>query len=164
MWTIISGLVLTSLFVLFYLISDSSSITIDKKNHRIIIPDKSPPTIIKFAELIKVDLLTSGSRAISDVKVKQEFIKKPTSVCLKFTLKDNVNPVYVHFINSEIKRNGFHHKNAGKRAQALYNKLSGIIDSAGNIQAKRINTDNSATFQLKNLHEFKSKIARQSAS
>jgi hypothetical protein len=165
MWIIAAGLVLTSLLILYYLIHDSSSIIIDKKNHRIIIPDKSPPTIIKFTELIKVDLLLSGARAIiSDVKVKQEFIKKATSVCLKITIKDDDNPVYIHFVNREFRKNGFELKNAGKRAKAFYNKLSRIIDSAGNVQNKSISIDNSAAFQLKNLHEFKSNIARQSAS
>ena len=165
MWIIAAGLVLTCLSGLYYLINVSSSIIIDKKNYKIIISDKSPPTIIKFNELIKVDLIIGGVRTIiSDVKVKQEFVKKATSACLKITIKDNDNPVYVYFTNSENKKNGFEHKNAEKRAQAFYSKLSRIIDSTGNIKNKSISIENSAAFQLKNLHEFKSNMARQSAS
>ena len=165
MWIIIAGLFLIFLLRLYYLFNNSSAITIDKKNHKIIISDKSPPTIIKFTELIKVDLIISGARAIiPEVKIKQEFIKKASSVCLKITLKDNDKPVYVNFINSEKKKNDFEHKNAGKQAQVFYNKIFKIIDSTADVSAKRINIDNSAAFQLKNLHEFKANIARQPAS
>lgn len=166
MWIIIAGLVLTSVLTLYYLFNVSSAIIIDRKNHKIIISDKSPPTIIKFHELTKVDLIIGGVRTIiSDVKVRKEFIKNASSVCLKIVIKDSDKPAYVHFIKSENKKNDFEHKHAGKQAQAYYNKLSTIIESAGNVQTRNVTVDNSAAaFQLKSLHEFKSNIARQSAS
>jgi len=161
MWIIITGLVLTSPLILYYLINDSSSIIIDKKNFKIIIPDKSPPTVIRFADLIKVDLIITGTKpTIANVKAKSE-LSEANSVCLKITSTNTENPVLVYFIE-ETNQDNVDLKNATKRARILHNKLSEIINS--NSQAKSINRNNTAEFQIKNLSEFRTKIIRQSAT
>lgn len=116
MWIIIAGLVFSFLFILFYSINGSSAIIIDKKNYRIIIADESPSSVIKFTDLIKVDLMVNGTGTIvPDVKAKRKFIKKAGSVCLKFTIAHNDKPVYVNFINNEKNKNNSKYKNAGKK-------------------------------------------------
>ena len=164
MWIIIAGLALTSPLILFYLTNGSSAIMIDKKNHKIIISDKSPPTVIKFADLINVDLMKIDTEdLVANEKAKQKSIEKDNSVYLKITIANVDNPVYVYFINNEANKNGFESKNAGKRAQALYNKLSEIINLTRKSPVRNISVKNSAELQLKKLIEFKTNIIRQSA-
>ncbi|MEP6597328.1 MAG: hypothetical protein ABJA71_15355 [Ginsengibacter sp.] len=156
MWIIFAGLALSSPLILFYLINDSSAIVIDKRNYKIIILDKSPPTVIKFADLITVDLITTDTRTIvGNVKAKQKFVEKANSVCLKITIANIDNPVYVHFLNNEAT------KSPEKRAQALHNKLSEIIKLTSKSQTKNTTVKNFAELQLKKLNKFKSNIIRQ---
>src|SRR5438128_1502015 len=116
MWIIITGLVLTSPLILYYLINDSSSIIIDKKNFKIIIPDKSPPTVIKFDDLISVDLITTNTKTtLTNVNAKGNFIEKADSICLKIAIANNKNPVYIYFIEKEPKHEYVDFKNATKR-------------------------------------------------
>ena len=160
MWIIITGVVLSSPLILFYLVNDSS-IVIDKKNQKIIILDKTPPTVIKFSDLINIDLIVNDTRTITPhVKAKPKFINNLDSVSLKLTVGNIDNPVYVQFLTN----NSFEYKNSTKRALALYNKLSEIIDFTNGSLTKARRVKNSAEFQLKKLNEFRGSIIRQSAS
>ena len=163
MWIIIAGVVLSSPLILLYFVNDSS-IVVDKKNCKIIILDKTPPIVIKFGDLINIDLIVNDTRTIAPhVRAKQKFIKRSDSVCLKLTVGNIDNPVYVQFLTNR-RNNGFEHRNSAKRALTLYNKLSEIIEFTSSSQTNLISVKNSAEFQLKKLNEFRGNIIRQSAS
>jgi hypothetical protein len=162
MWILITGVLLSSPLILLYLVNDSSAILIDKKNCKIIIPAKSPPTVIRFNELMNVDLIVNGTQIIAPhIKAKQNF-NKSDSICLKITVANIDNPVYVKF-ETNPGNNGLEYKNSATTALGLYNKLSDIIASARCSQANVNTIKNSAKFQLKKVSEFKSNIIRQSA-
>jgi hypothetical protein len=161
MWIIIESAALISLLISYYLITDYSAIVIDKKNHRIIVVHKSPPTIITFSDLIAVDLIVNGGKRIA-TKTQSAFNGEPDSVCLKIVIANVENPVYVYFTNAEGKKNRLSFKSPEKSAQSLHKKLCEIISLYS--PARRISVSQSAEFQLRKLSEFRNNIVGQSAS
>lgn len=157
MWIIITGVLLTSPFILFYLINDSSSIVIDKKNCKIIILNISPPAVIKFADLIEVDLMINGTTAkIADIKSKQDLIKRTDSVCLKIITHTD-SPFYLYFNNDARNKRNFY---SGKKALDFYIKLSELINLPGNSQIKNMTRNHPLKFELKKFSGFRSTISK----
>ena len=164
MWLVLAGIAFISPVILFYLTNDSSGIVIDKKTDKIIVLDKTPPTVIKLDDFIGVELLVNDTKiGVKDIKASKKLIKRTDSICLKI-ITDPGNSIQVFFFNEKTKKETFEYKNAAERAIDVYNKLSEIIYSRHTSPVKNTGENNSVEFQLKNLGEFRSKLARQSMS
>jgi hypothetical protein len=165
MWLVLAGIAFISPVILFYLTNDSSGIVIDKKTDKIIILDKTPPTVIKLDDFIGVELLVNDTKiGVEDIKASKKLIKRTDSICLKIITTDPGNSIQVFFLNEKTKKDTFEYKNAAERAIDVYNKLSEIIYSRYTSLVKNTGKNHSVEFQLKNLGEFRSKLARQSMS
>jgi hypothetical protein len=158
MWIVIAGLALTSPLIAYYLINNSSAIVIDKKKSRVIVLDKTPPTVINLSDLIGVDLIINGLKTkTQDGKQEKIFVKNISSIQLKIFCSNN-EPVYLPLLTNK-KKVDF---KAIKRAITLHNKLAEL--SSTNLQTENINRKSAIEFQLKNLTEFRTNMARQAAS
>ena len=139
MWIIIAGVIVTSPLLLFYLYNDSNAIAFDNKNSKIIILDRTPPIVIKFTNLVKVDLIINGTKAKSgDIKANQKLVKETDSICLKIIAADIDSPIYVYFKTNQINKTHIENNDIQK-AVALYNRLSEVINLSEAPQSSFIN-------------------------
>ena len=158
MWILIASLALISPVIAYYLINKSSSIVIDKKNSRVIILDKTPPTVINLSDLLEVDLTINELQTkFEDVQAKRKFVKNSDSIRLTLITSNN-EPVCLPLVTKK-KKADF---KAIKRAIKLHSIF--IELRSASLQTENINRKSAVEFQLKNLTEFRTNMARQAAS